>query len=116
MKYLFLILALVVVLSLVGCSSLQRKFLFYPSHHDYSNGLTAWKQGDRVIGYARDVPNPENVWLMLHGNGGQAADRIYAIPCFSSRDSVYVLEYPGYGIRAGTPSKQALDQAALEGY
>jgi len=115
-KILFLIFVVIVVLSLVGCAALQRKFLFYPSHHDSSNGLAAWKRGDRVIGYAREVAAPENVWLMLHGNGGQAADRAYAIPCFSPRDSVYVLEYPGYGVRAGKPSKTSFDTAAIEGY
>ena len=116
MKYFFLIFVILTLLSLVGCSALQRKFLFYPSHHDSSNGLTAWKLGDRVIGYAREVDGPENVWLMLHGNGGQASDRAYALPCFSARDSIYILEYPGYGRRAGAPSRASFDEAALEAY
>ncbi len=99
-----------------GCTSFQRKFLFYPSHHSQTNTLTAWKLAGRTIGYAREVPAPGNVWLVLHGNGGQAADRAYALPCFSEKDSVFILEYPGYGQRKGKPSKKTLDAAAAEGY
>jgi uncharacterized protein len=53
---------------------------------------------------------------MLHGNAGQASDRLYAIPSFSDQDSVYILEYPGYGNREGVPSKEAFNRAAREAY
>lgn len=53
---------------------------------------------------------------MLHGNGGQASDRVYALPAFSSRDAVSILEYPGYGRRPGTPSRKSLDEAARQAY
>jgi pimeloyl-ACP methyl ester carboxylesterase len=101
---------------LVGCQAIQRELLFFPSHNDGDNGLAAWTMEGRTIGFSRQVPAPENVWLMLHGNGGQAADRVYALPCFSARDSVFILEYPGYGARAGKPSRESLDAAAEEGY
>ena len=60
--------------------------------------------------------SPENIWLVLHGNGGQASDRTYMIPHFSESDSVYILEYPGYGTRSGSPSKKSIDTAAKEAY
>lgn len=104
------------VLLLAGCAILQRKLLYFPSHYDYVNGLTAWRKEGRIIGCSRQVPAPKNVWLMLHGNAGQAADRTYAIPCFPARDSVFILEYPGYGARAGKPSKESFDAAAAEAY
>ena len=53
---------------------------------------------------------------MLHGNAGQAADRVYALPCFSEHDSVFILEYPGYGLRKGKPSKASFDAAAAQAY
>jgi len=53
---------------------------------------------------------------MLHGNAGQASDRLYAIPSFSSEDSIFILEYPGYGNREGVPSIKAFDCAAKEAY
>jgi uncharacterized protein len=99
-----------------GCESLQRQVLFYPTREARDNGLARWTHDGRAIGLARAVESPQNVWLLLHGNGGQAADRTYALPAFSPRDSVFILEYPGYGRRAGKPSRRALDDAAREGY
>ena len=100
----------------VGCVSLQRKLLYYPSHHDATNGLTPWLVAGNLIGYAREVPQPKNIWLMIHGNGGQAADRAYAIHNFADDDSIYLLEYPGYGNRDGTPSMKSFNAAAAEAY
>ena len=101
---------------LTGCSAIQRKLLFYPSHRTDNNGLTRWPAEGRLIGYARIVSAPKNIWLLLHGNGGQASDRAYAIPSFSPEDSVFILEYPGYGARNGKPSRESFDAAAVEAY
>ena len=94
----------------------QRKMLFYPSHRSETNGLVAWTIAGRAIGYARIVDNPENVWLFTHGNAGQAADRVYALQRFSDSDSVFILEYPGFGNREGSPSKASFNSAAEEAY
>ena len=104
------------VLTFCQCDSIQRKLLFYPTHHARSNGLEVWQIGNETIGYARLIERPQHVWLMLHGNGGQAADRVYALPSFSDRDAVYVLEYPGYGRRVGKPSRKTFDVAAKAAY
>ncbi|MEO6874987.1 MAG: alpha/beta hydrolase [Opitutaceae bacterium] len=108
--------AVIVFLMTIGCSSLERKLLFFPTHRDADGQLSPWLKDGHVIGYTHRVASPKNVWLMLHGNGGQAADRVYALPCFSPDDSVYILEYPGYGSREGTPSSRSLNQAAMEAY
>jgi len=104
--------ALVLALGIV----LQRRLIFFPSHHDQENGLAPWKIDGGIVGYAREVLEPVNVWLMLHGNAGQAADRAYALARFSPHDSVYIMEYPGYGRRPGHPSKAAFDAAAAQAY
>lgn len=103
-------------LCIAGCESIVRKALFFPSHHANDNGFTRWMRGAETIGYAREVAAPDHLWLFLHGNGGQAADRQYAMYAFDERDSIYVLEYPGYGQREGKPSRKAFDAAAREGY
>jgi uncharacterized protein len=95
---------------------LQRKLVFYPGHRSDTNGLTPWTSQGRIIGFAHTVAHPGNIWLLLHGNAGQAADRVYALSCFSDADSVYILEYPGYGARAGSPGKASFDLAAQEAY
>jgi pimeloyl-ACP methyl ester carboxylesterase len=118
MEYIIKILfvAFIVLLGVAGCSYVERKLLFYPTHHPHDNNLTPWIKSGRIIGYSRQVESPGNVWLMLHGNGGQASDRIYAIHCFSENDSVFILEYPGYGNRKGVPSKDSFNKAAEEAY
>jgi pimeloyl-ACP methyl ester carboxylesterase len=105
-----------IIFGLVGCSAFRRKVLFFPSHHIQNNGLTPWKTDGQIIGYTRQVSDPRNIWLMFHGNAGQAADRVYALPCFSEHDSVFILEYPGYGLRKGKPSKASFDAAAAQAY
>ncbi|MFT3784519.1 MAG: hypothetical protein QM790_21105 [Nibricoccus sp.] len=102
--------------ALVGCASVQRKLLYFPSHLPLATELTPWLHNGETIGYAREVKEPEAVWLMLHGNGGQAAHRASALSCFSPRDSVFVLEYPGYGNRSGKPSLTAINEAARTAY
>jgi uncharacterized protein len=99
-----------------GCSSMGRKMLFFPTHHSSDGGLKPWKNGEDFIGYAREVDSPKNVWLLLHGNAGQASDRAYSLLSFSAEDSVYILEYPGYGNRKGNPSRESLNRAAKEAY
>jgi hypothetical protein len=110
------LLALIGPLLLSGCESLTRGALFYPTHHDNDHGLARWVHEGSLLGFAREVAAPENVWLMLHGNGGQAADRAYALGAFSQRDAVFILEYPGYGQREGKPSRSSIDAAAREAY
>jgi pimeloyl-ACP methyl ester carboxylesterase len=104
------------LLMTAGCTLIERSLLFFPSHDTGSNGLTPWTHDGTLIGFCRPVGSPRNVWLMLHGNGGQASHRAYAIPSFSPEDSVYILEYPGYGSRRGVPSREAFDEAARDAY
>ena len=108
--------ALACVLLLTGCQAMQNRALFHPTHHDDDHGLARWTEAGDVIGFSREVPAPENVWLMLHGNSGQAADRAYALRVFSPRDTVFIMEYPGYGQRSGKPSRRSFDRAALAAY
>jgi uncharacterized protein len=94
----------------------QRSMLYFPTHHAGSAKLTPWLDGERTIGYCREVPNARTVWLMTHGNAGQAADRDYVLSRMSDQDSLYVLEYPGYGARDGRPCRESMNQAAAEAY
>jgi hypothetical protein len=104
------------VVLLFGCASVQRQLLYFPSHNSGSNGLAEWKHDGQLIGFAREVPSPKNVWLLIHGNGGQAANLAHALSHFSTEDSVFILEYPGYGLRDGTPSMRSFNAAAQQAY
>lgn len=110
------ILFLVYVL-LVGLIFLfQRSLLYFPTHFDSRSVLEPWLDGEERFGFCREVSKPDMIWLMMHGNAGQASDRDYVLPRISERDSLYVLEYPGYGKRAGNPTMSAINQAAIRAY
>jgi hypothetical protein len=94
----------------------QRSLLYFPSHAAPSSRLAPWSEGGRVIGCCREAPNARAIWLMMHGNAGQAADRDYVLSRMSDEDSLYVLEYPGYGFREGKPSLESINQAASGAY
>lgn len=94
----------------------QRSLLFYPSNTSATGPLSVWKEQGRLVGYCREVAQPETVWLLMHGNAGQASDRDYVLQAMSQTDSLYVLEYPGYGNRPGKPSRATIDAAAREAY
>jgi hypothetical protein len=90
----------------------QRSLLYFPTHYSAQSDLAPWTLNDEVIGYCREVASPKIVWLMLHGNGGQASQRSYVLSHMSSADAFYVVEYPGYGLRGGSPSTGAINTAA----
>ena len=94
----------------------QRSLLYFPSHTTTPTHLAPWTINGEIIGYCRSVARPHAVWLMTHGNGGQAGARAYVLPRMSPADSLYVLEYPGYGLRAGSPSQSTINAAALAAY
>lgn len=94
----------------------QRSMLFLPSHEVPTGRLLPWKDDRGVIGYAREVAQPRMVWLMLHGNAGQAADRDYVLGCMAASDGLYVLEYPGFGQQPGIPSLETMNRAAAGAY
>jgi hypothetical protein len=94
----------------------QRSMLFFPSHMSLRSGLVPWEAEGKIIGYSREAAKPRAIWLMMHGNAGQAADRDYVLGRMSDKDSLYVLEYPGYGLRPGKPTRDSINKAASEAY
>lgn len=94
----------------------QQALLYFPTHDNPPNQLTPWIVRKEVFGHAREIAEPHRVWLMMPGNGGQAAHRDYILKCVGGNDAVFVLEYPGYGLRPGKPSRRSIDAAAIAAY
>ena len=95
---------------------LEGIFLYFPSHAAPEPGLQEWRVDGKVIGYSHTVANPRMVWLIFHGNAGQASQRGYICATLPSSDSAYVMEYPGYGARDGSPSMGSINTSATEAY
>lgn len=105
----------------------QRQMLYFPEQGglaDFvarakSGGLEPWyAPGDRFIGWKHCADSNGPQALVVHGNGGCAADRGNYVDGLQAAGirNVYVLEYPGYGPRPGSPSQQSLCEAASEAF
>jgi pimeloyl-ACP methyl ester carboxylesterase len=119
----FIYLAVVVFYALM-----QRSFIYFPQTQGLDTaqasvermGGSAWRDGDgNWLGWRDTSPDAARRVMVMHGNAGQALDRRYWTELFRGlHDSgpweVSVLEYPGYGPRAGKPSEQTLRDAALQ--
>jgi pimeloyl-ACP methyl ester carboxylesterase len=109
-----LLIAYLAVVALVFAK--QRSLLYFPSHTGAFRVLRPWTVRGETIGYARQIMNPSSVWLMAHGNAGEAAHRDYILECLPPNSAVYVVEYPGYGLRSGLPTEASLNRAVREAY
>ena len=84
------------------------------------NGFLPWRNSaNEIIGW--QIPasgSSTGVVLIVHGNAGFAVDRDYiARPIHDAAPvDVFVLEYPGYGARSGSPSKANFIAAAEEAF
>lgn len=99
----------------VAIAIFQRRLIYFPTKLSVSvaeqvaaqNGFTQWRnESGAIIGW-KIAANGSSLGsvLVAHGNAGCALDRDYftqpiheALPV-----DVYVLEYPGYGARGGSP-------------
>lgn len=105
----------------------QRKFIYHPSKgsrevlekYAGADGFQAWQNNaGQFIGWKKISPSSgtRQRLLIVHGNAGSAIDRLnYANELENIEPlDVYILEYPGYGPRPGSPSQKSLFQAADE--
>ncbi len=121
---------LLIVYLLVALAALifQRRLIYFPTKIPAEviesvakeHGFAPWKNPTgQIIGWK--IPAAGTATgsvLIVHGNAGCALGRDYiAQPVHDAADvEVFVLEYPGYGARAGSPSKTSLLVAAEEAF
>lgn len=124
-------LASLVVLYLLLCAAgcaLQRRLIYFPARLDprvadqmaAREGFQPWRnEAGEIIGWKLPASaSSTGSVLIVHGNAGSALNRGYiARPIHeaASRD-VYVLEYPGYGARGGSPSMKSFLAAGEEAF
>lgn len=106
----------------------QRRALYYPTQVPQEDltllaeqqGMVPWfTDGDELLGWRPldGVSEGEDILLVFHGNAGFALHRTYLVDGFQRRQSeryfrVFLLEYPGYGSRVGSPSEASFTSAA----
>jgi len=103
----------------------QRRLMYFPDRSTEPEsllrasclGLVPWRDGEgRILGWRR--PSTSSTCpraLLLHGNAGDALGRVGYLPLLEAAGfEGLLLEYPGYGCRAGNPSESVLVGDARE--
>jgi pimeloyl-ACP methyl ester carboxylesterase len=101
----------------------QRRLIYFPTAMNpkvaeqiaLKEGFEPWRNAsNEIIGWHWPSHSGSNgAVLIVHGNAGCAVDRGYfAEPIRRSGLDVFVLEYPGYGVRDGSPNEKTLLAAA----
>jgi uncharacterized protein len=121
-----LILGIAYSLLVLSVAIFQRRLIYFPRTIPpelaglaaAESGFVPWRNpAGRIIGWKLPADSsPTASVLICHGNAGCALDRGYlAGPIHAAAPAdVYVLEYPGYGVRPGSPGKPTLLAAGEE--
>lgn len=98
----------------------QEHFIYHPTNRVVqqaeidmeSRYVDPWMSPDgEMIGIKKIIVNPKMNYLVFHGNSGEALDRTYIANLLtqgSAAGNVYIMDYPGYGRRSGSPGKKAI--------
>jgi uncharacterized protein len=113
---------------LVSFTVLQRYLIYVPTKltPEFAEqaaakvGFVPWRnKSGHLMGWKLPAySNPTGSVLIVHGNGGWALDRAYmANPIHDTASlDIYILEYPGYGAREGSPGEKSFLSAADEAF
>jgi pimeloyl-ACP methyl ester carboxylesterase len=124
----FSLLAIAYLLMVLAVLIFQRRLIYIPTKIPADvvesvaaeHGFAPWKNpAGQIIGWQMLASGTATgSVLIVHGNAGCALSRDYiAQPIHDAAHvDVFVLEYPGYGARAGLPSKTSLIAAAEEAF
>ncbi len=122
------LLVIAYLLLLLAVWIFQRRLIYFPTkipadivvQAGAEHGFIPWKNSSgQIIGWK--IPASGAVVgsvLIVHGNAGCAIDRNYlAQPVHDAVSAdVFVMEYPGYGAREGSPDKKSFVAAAEEAF
>jgi pimeloyl-ACP methyl ester carboxylesterase len=123
-----LTLAIIYILFALVAMGLQRRLIYFPriipsglaEAAAAELGFVPWRNpSGQIIGWKLPASSASaGSVLVVHGNAGCAMDRGYiAKPIHDAVNvDVYVLEYPGYGARDGSPGKQSFFAAGTEAF
>lgn len=107
---------------------LQRSLTFFPTRENSAaleriaaaGGFERWTNAKgQPIGWQAKNGDPHRPLLILHGNAGYALHRLWLVELVrevspTPLPKIYILEYPGYGDRVGSPGEAMFTRAACE--
>ena len=117
-----------VILYAAACliiTAFQRRLIYFPTRLNEAAAerwaaevqLQPWRNArGEIIGWKREAKGSAGEVLVLHGNAGCAIDRDFYANKLQQVEAldVYLLEYPGYGSRGGSPTETSIIEASRE--
>lgn len=106
----------------------QRELVYVPTRVTMSaaeavaanNGFAPWLNArGRLMGWKSPSQSASRGSVLIaHGNGGWSLNRAYMVPPIHEAAplDVYIMEYPGYGPREGSPDEETILAAADEAF
>jgi pimeloyl-ACP methyl ester carboxylesterase len=103
----------------------QRAMMFHPTALSddamgalaKETGMSRWTSADgQPLGWTAPGDPADVPVLIFQGNTGHALERLGLIEHLrtaGARGQIFILDYPGYGSRPGTPSERSLTKAAI---
>lgn len=123
----FLVCVELYAMACIGCASFQRKLIYFPPHFSAEQvneaaraaGLERWTNSSgQAIGLKRLSPRQpaDSQVLITYGNGSWTVGSAHYADDLQNLKAcdVFILEYPGYADRAGSPSQKWIFRAADE--
>jgi hypothetical protein len=113
---------------LIAFTFLQRYLIYVPTKLSPESaekaaaeaGFVPWRnKSGQLVGWELPASSaPVGSVLIVHGNAGWALNRAYmALPIHAAAPlDVYILEYPGFGAREGSPGEKNVLSAADEAF
>lgn len=117
------------IVCVIGLTMGQRRLIYYPCRKSFAEsqpaaakiGFQPWANAKgELIGWHRSsqVGPGTRAMLLLHGNAGCATSWFHYADGFQSAAAIdfYIMEYPGYGGRAGSPTQSSIIGASEEAF
>jgi pimeloyl-ACP methyl ester carboxylesterase len=116
------------ILIVMAFTLFQRQLLYVPEKLPLKSAEQAaaqigflpwWNKSGQLIGWKSPASSaPIGSVMIAHGNAGWALNRAYMVEPIHDAAllDVYILEYPGYGARGGSPSEKSFLAAADEAF
>ncbi len=95
---------------------MQRKLIYMTDNQvqgELPPEFKRWEDNGEFLGYKREQGRADAL-IFLHGSAHNAREWCWAVQHFPG--DVYVVEFPGYGEKAGTTTEFSLCEAGLRGF
>ncbi len=92
----------------------QRSLIFHPVEKARSTPLEQWTESDEYLGGKREAPTATVAGRFWQGDWSQGEQGSGITRAMEPAVSLYAVEYPDYGHRAGTPSRDSITAAVTK--